>query len=110
MITRDPFGVTDAMTVPDGDIVPVPLVFTDHLAEALECRPEADPLKPHRWYYKSEQQPDDVMLFIQFDSTKRMDMPRRCPHAAFKNPGLDESGEEPRISIEVRAMVFYDED
>ncbi|CAN8097317.1 unnamed protein product [Discula destructiva] len=109
-ITRDPFGVTDAMTVPDDDIVPVPLIFPDHKAEALECRPATDPLKPHRWYYKSEQQPDDVLLFIQVDSTKKQDMPRRCPHAAFKDPDADEASGEPRISIEVRAMVFYDED
>lgn len=98
------------MTVPDDDIVTVPLVFPDHKAESLECRPAADPLKPHRWYYKSEQQPDDVLLFIQVDSTKRPDMPRRCPHAAFKDPDLEEEKGEPRVSIEVRAMVFYDED
>lgn len=109
-ITRDPFAVTDARSVPDSDIITVPLIFPDHTAESLECRPASDPENPHRWYFKRDQQPDDVLLFIQVDSTERADMPRRCPHAAFKDPSQDEANGEPRISIEIRVMVFYDED
>lgn len=109
-ITRDPFAVTDAMSVPDEDIVTVPLVFPDHKAESLECKPAADPLNPHRWYFMRDQQPDNVLIFMQVDSTRQPNLPRRCPHAAFKDPDLDEAQGEPRISMEIRAMVFYDED
>lgn len=109
-ITRDPFAVTDAMSIPDTDIKKVFLHFPDHKAEALEVRPSSDPENPHRWYYKHNQHPDDVMLFIQVDTTKQAGVPKRTPHAAFKDPNLDESKGEPRISVETRAMVFYDQD
>ncbi|KAI3393073.1 hypothetical protein diail_4744 [Diaporthe ilicicola] len=109
-ITRDPFAVSDATSIPDEHIIKVPLIFPDHTAEALEVVPAPDPQKPHRYYYKFNQQPDDLLFFIQVDSSKQTDVPRRCPHVAFKDPNLDESKGEPRISIETRAMVFYDQD
>lgn len=109
-ITRDPFAVSDATSIPDEHIIKVPLIFPDHTAEALEVVPAPDPEKPHRYYYKFNQHPDDLLFFIQVDSSKQPDVPRRCPHVAFKDPNLDESKGEPRISIETRAMVFYDQD
>lgn len=109
-ITRDPFAVSDATSIPDEHIIKVPLIFPDHTAEALEVCPAPDPEKPHRYYYKFNQQPDDVLFFIQVDSSKQPDVPRRCPHVAFKDPNLDESKGEPRVSIETRAMIFYDQD
>ncbi|KAL2279864.1 hypothetical protein FJTKL_13034 [Diaporthe vaccinii] len=109
-ITRDPFSVSDATSIPDEHIIKVPLIFPDHTAEALEVIPAPDPQKPHRYYYKFNQHPDDLLFFIQVDSSKQSDVPRRCPHVAFKDPNLDESKGEPRISIETRAMVFYDQD
>ncbi|KAG8156307.1 hypothetical protein KVR01_013842 [Diaporthe batatas] len=109
-ITRDPFAVSDATSIPDEHIIKVPLIFPDHTAEALEVCPSPDPQKPHRYYYKFNQHPDDVLFFIQVDSSKQPGVPRRCPHVAFKDPNLDESKGEPRVSIETRAMVFYDQD
>lgn len=109
-ITRDPFAVSDATSIPDEHIIKVPLIFPDHTAEALEVVPAPDPQKPHRYYYKFNQHPDDLLFFIQVDSSKQPGVPRRCPHVAFKDPNLDESKGEPRISIETRAMVFYDQD
>ncbi|KAL0937414.1 catalyzes late reaction in the cephamycin biosynthetic pathway [Colletotrichum truncatum] len=109
-ITRDPFAVSDATTIPDSDYIKVPFVYPDRTSELLEVCPAANPERPHRWYFKDNQQTDDVVLFIQADTTKRPGAVRRCPHAAFKDPRLEESKEDPRVSIEIRAMVVYDHD
>lgn len=78
----------------------------------------------HRWWYWSEMTPDDVMLLKCYDSSCRIlthvkasaaavneaelrDVAGLTPHTAF----LDEEGAKkgiPRMSIEVRALVFYD--
>ncbi|KAJ0342498.1 hypothetical protein KNSL1_010679 [Colletotrichum chrysophilum] len=109
-INRDPFAVSDATTIPDKDYIKVPFIYPNRTSELLEVCPGSDPEKPHRWYFKDNQQTDDVVLFIQADTTKRPGVVRRCPHAAFKDPRLDEAKLDPRVSIEIRAMVFYDHD
>lgn len=109
-ISRDPFAVSDATTIPEKDYVKVPFIYPNRTSELLEVCPAADPKASHLWYFKDNQQPDDVVLFIQADTTKRRGAVRRCPHAAFKDPRVDETQQEPRVSIEIRAMVFYDED
>lgn len=109
-ITRDPFAVTDATSVSDDDYIHVPFVYPDRTSELLEVCPPLDPAQPHRWYYKYNQQPDDVLVFIQADSSRQPGVVRRCPHAAFHDPELDEDSLEPRVSIETRAIVFYDHD
>ncbi|KZL84729.1 catalyzes late reaction in the cephamycin biosynthetic pathway [Colletotrichum incanum] len=107
-ITRDPFAVSDARSIPDSDLVFVPVRFPDHDTEAVEVRPPTN--SPHKWYFKDQQQPDDVLFFKQVDSSTKPGVPRRVPHCAFKDPELPEGTGEPRMSIEVRAFVFYDED
>ncbi|GJC89000.1 hydroxylase/desaturase asaB [Colletotrichum liriopes] len=107
-ITRDPFAVSDARSIPDSDLVFVPVRFPDHDTEAVEVRPPTN--SPHKWYFKDQQQPDDVLFFKQVDSSTKPGVPRRVPHCAFKDTELPEGTGEPRMSIEVRAFVFYDED
>ncbi|POS79315.1 hypothetical protein DHEL01_v202288 [Diaporthe helianthi] len=109
-ITYDPFAVSDATTIPETDYVKVPFIYPNRTSELLEVCPAIDHKKPHRWYFKDNQQPDDVVVFIQADTTKRRGAVRRCPHAAFKDPRLVEPQTDPRVSIEIRAMVFYDDD
>ncbi|KAI6374024.1 hypothetical protein MCOR25_003259 [Pyricularia grisea] len=105
-IERDPFAVTDARSISPDDIVRVPLKFADHDAESIEMRANKD----QKWYYKDHQTTDEVLLFTQVDTTKRKGWPKCVPHAAFKDPDMDEKNGRPRFSVEVRAMVFYDED
>lgn len=110
-VQRDPFAVTDARSVPDEDILKVRLVYPDHEIDILEVKAPLDPeATPHRWYFKDSMGPGDVLLFTQFDSTSRTDVPKRVPHTAFKDPRVDEEKAEPRKSIEVRVAVFYDSD
>ncbi|KAL1863862.1 low-affinity methionine permease [Diaporthe australafricana] len=110
-VQRDPFAVTDARCVPDDDILKVRLVYPDHEIDILEVKAPLDPeAAPHRWYFKDKMGPEDVLLFTQFDSTARTDVPRRVPHTAFKDPRVDEETAEARKSIDVRVAVFYDSD
>ncbi|KAK7991948.1 hypothetical protein PG996_013039 [Apiospora saccharicola] len=108
-ITRDPLAVCDAQSVPDSDLVFVPVQFPDHKTEAVEVKPPTDDAGAHRWYFMDGQTPEDVLLFKQVDSCAAPGVPRRTPHCAFKDTGLKEGEGEPRQSIEIRAFVFFDQ-
>lgn len=101
--------MADARSVPDEDILKVKLVYPDHEIDILEVKAPLD-AGAHRWYFKDGMGPGDVVLFTQFDSTARPDVPKRVPHTAFRDLRVDESAAEARKSIEVRVAVFYDED
>lgn len=107
-ITRDPFAVCDARSVPETDIVLVPVQFPDHRTEAVEVRPPP-PGRPHRWYFKDGMTSEDVLVFKQVESYGAAGVPRRVPHCAFRDPRFLEGRGAPRQSVEVRAMVFYDQ-
>ncbi|KAG6364138.1 hypothetical protein INS49_005736 [Diaporthe citri] len=111
-VQRDPLAVADARSVPDDDILKVRLVYPDHEVDILEVKAPLDPEGEgtHRWYFKDRMGPGGVVLFTQFDSTGRADVPRRVPHTAFRDPRVDEGAAEARRSIEVRVAVFYDSD
>lgn len=62
----------------------------------------------HRWYFLSDQKPDEVILIKCFDSEEKEGVARCTPHTAFEDSGSP--GEAPkRESIEVRLLVFDDE-
>lgn len=100
-ILKDPFAVADATSIPDSDLVAASIIYPRDRDETWTIKPRST----HRWYYKYNQQPDDVLLIKCFDSDK--DVPaRRAPHSAFEDP--EQKDEESRESIETRALVFYD--
>jgi len=101
-ILKDPLAVADANSVPDSDLVPVGLIYPDRRGETLTVRPN----KEHRWYYLYGQTPEEVMLIKCFDS-KVDGRARRVPHTAFVNEAT--ANEKPRESIEVRALVFHED-
>ncbi|KAL4901171.1 hypothetical protein BDW74DRAFT_187827 [Aspergillus multicolor] len=102
-ILKDPLAVADGNTVPDSDLVPIKLIYPDREGETYGVRPNPDV----KWYYRFGQTPDLVTLIKCFDS-KLDGRVRRVPHSAFVNP--ETVDEEPRESIEVRTLVFYDDD
>ncbi|KAK4498609.1 hypothetical protein PRZ48_011268 [Zasmidium cellare] len=59
-----------------------------------------------RWYYMSRMKPEECLLIKIFDSEKN-GMARCGPHSAFESD-LDEG--PARESIEVRTMVFWDDE
>jgi hypothetical protein len=82
--------------------VPVALIYPDRRGETLTVRPNPE----HRWYYIYGQTPEEVMLIKCFDS-KIDGRARRVPHTAFVNPETVDG--KPRESIEVRALVFHED-
>lgn len=61
-----------------------------------------------RWYYAEGMRPEEVLMIKCFDSVRDGRTARRCPHSAFSDPRT--LGEEaPRESIEVRSLVFWED-
>ncbi|KAL4809855.1 hypothetical protein BDV18DRAFT_129762 [Aspergillus unguis] len=102
-ILKDPLAVADAHSVSDSDLVPIKLIYPDREGETYGVRPNS----AFKWYYRFGQTPELVTLIKCFDS-KLDGRARRVPHTAFVNPETE--GEEARESIEVRALVFHEDD
>ncbi|KAF4844092.1 Hydroxylase/desaturase asaB [Colletotrichum siamense] len=102
-IYKDPFAVTDARSIPDSDLVALPVIAGDYTEESWA----AEPNPAHRWYFKFAQKPDEVLMFKCFDSGKNKDIARRVLHAAFTDGAQEHMPS--RESFEVRAVVVYDD-
>lgn len=102
-ILKDPLAIADAHSVPESDLVPVGLIYPNRRGETLTVLPN----KEHKWYYLYGQTPEEVTLIKCYDS-KLDGRARRVPHTAFTNPETE--NEVARESIEVRALVFHEDD
>lgn len=60
----------------------------------------------HKWYYVSDLQLDEAIIFKQYDS-KKDGRARRAPHTAFECP---KDHGPARQSVELRALVFWDDE
>lgn len=101
-VLKDPLAIADAHSVPESDLVPVPLIYPNREGATLTVRPN----ERHRWFYLHGQTPEEVMLIKCYDS-KLDGRARRVPHTAFVDPSAE--NEEARESIEVRALVFHED-
>jgi hypothetical protein len=101
-ILKDPLGVADAHSVADSDLVGAALIYPNRKGETYLVKPNP----AHRWYFKFAQRPDEVTLIKCYDSVTAPGVARRIPHSAFADPS--QADKEPRESIEVRTLVFYD--
>ncbi|KAI0426232.1 hypothetical protein F5Y09DRAFT_334319 [Xylaria sp. FL1042] len=112
-IRRDPLCFCDGRTISDEDLVPIDAIpppkgtssFYDSISkgdgfQTLEVR--ANP--KHKWYYLSEMQPDEVLVFKGYDSKNTSTS--RCCHASFRHPQT--VNDAPRESMEMRFFVFYE--
>jgi hypothetical protein len=99
-VLDSPLALCDAQTFTDDDLIASDLVYAHVRGETsrVEYRPT------HRWYYFSEQQPDEVLLIRIHDSASD-GRARLSFHTSFENPLA--LGAPPRESIEVRALVFF---
>ncbi|EGG05110.1 uncharacterized protein MELLADRAFT_88185 [Melampsora larici-populina 98AG31] len=57
----------------------------------------------NRWYYLNQQGPDEVAMFVQYDSAAKGHM--SLPHASFEDPNSPSS--PARRSIEVRMIAVF---
>jgi len=59
-----PLAICDYRTVDHDDLVPMDIVYPHFLDEAYEVRYNPS----HRWFYKRDMGPEDVVLFKMYDS------------------------------------------
>jgi hypothetical protein len=99
-VLDSPLALCDARSFTDNDLIASDLVYSHVRGETsrVEFKPE------HRWYYFSEQQPDEVILIRVHDSAND-GRARLSFHTSFENPAA--AGAPPRESIEVRTLVFF---
>jgi hypothetical protein len=108
-IFKDPFAVLDATTVLEDELVNVQVIYPSYQFESVNVRQPLEGRKDggHKWYYMSKQTPEDVLAFKIFDS-KTDGRARRVPHSSFTDEEFEKM--DARQSIEVRALVFHEDD
>jgi len=103
-----PLALCHAGSVAPEDLVPTPIqhYMEDELAAPRHSGEIYSLLHnpAHRWYYASNMQADEVLVFKGFDSDENSKT-RFTPHTGFLHPNLPAQF-KPRESIEVRALVI----
>lgn len=98
-----PLALCDAGSIDAADFLASDLVYPDKVGETFSVRPNP----AHRWYYYPHLRPQEALLLKIYDS--RADgVARAGAHTAFDDPTTPADA-PPRRSIELRALVFFDE-
>ncbi|KAI1490510.1 hypothetical protein F5X96DRAFT_694573 [Biscogniauxia mediterranea] len=96
-----PVGVCESTSVnKDVDLVPTDNVWSYSISETYNVFHSPE----HKWYFVSEQGPEDVLLFKGFDNAEGVST--FCPHAAFKLDGADDVTQM-RESVECAVLLVY---
>jgi len=99
-VAHKPLAVSDWRYVDtEHDLVPVRFLYPDREGGTFSVKYNPN----HRWYYLSDQTPEEVTLIKCYDS--EVNRARLTPHSAFLDAGSPPEAPH-RVSIEVRALVF----
>jgi len=99
-VAHEPLALADYRSVdPENDLVSVRIILPDREIYIFNLKHNPG----HKWYYLSDQTPDEVILLKSFDSD--VDKARLAPHSAFEDSTSPADAPQ-RQSIEVRALVF----
>ncbi|KJA22548.1 hypothetical protein HYPSUDRAFT_40936 [Hypholoma sublateritium FD-334 SS-4] len=85
------------------DVFPVALVYPDREGETFGVTYNEN----HKWKYLRGMTPEELVLIKCFDSVQDGSVALFTPHTGFQDPTTPEEA-QPRRSIEIRALVFYD--
>ncbi|KAI6125925.1 hypothetical protein EV401DRAFT_1036272 [Pisolithus croceorrhizus] len=86
------------------DLMPTKVKFPDREGEVYGVK-----FNPgHKWMYKSAMDPEDIILFKCSDSIQDGSVATFVAHTSFEDPKTPKDAPF-RESIELRALVFYDE-
>jgi hypothetical protein len=100
-VKKSPLAVCDAQSIASADLIASDIMFPNRVGEIYEVTYNPK----HRWFYFSQMQPNEALLFKCFDSA--LDGRARFPaHSAFEDPTSPPSA-PPRQSIELRTLVFF---
>lgn len=98
-----PLAILDARSIKESDLEESTLVYPDREGYTYIVAPNAE----HKWYFVPEMHREEVMLFKVYDS--QLDGRTRFgAHSAFDIVDAP-AGAPPRESIEVRALICFDE-
>eukprot|EP00245_Coleochaete_scutata_P000649 TRINITY_DN10755_c0_g3_i1.p1 TRINITY_DN10755_c0_g3~~TRINITY_DN10755_c0_g3_i1.p1 ORF type:complete len:384 (-),score=57.20 TRINITY_DN10755_c0_g3_i1:594-1745(-) len=97
-----PLAVCDASTTTPDDRFPVDLIYKDRVGEIFYVAHSSK----QKWYYASRMTTDEALVFKCYDSD-RSKTARFTPHSGFRDPSTP-PGAEPRESIEIRTLAFFD--
>lgn len=103
-IEQSPLGIVDARSVAFEDFIASDLIYRDRLGETYGVRHNP----AHRWFYYPAMTADEAMVFKCYDSATD-GRARWTAHCAFDDP-TSRPDARPRQSIEIRTLVFFDED
>ncbi len=103
-IESNPLAVCDAASVERGDLVHGPIGgrSLSGVDQAAGYNLAHNP--GHRWWYVSDMQPDEVLVFKLCDTDR--DRVQWTAHASFHDPN-SRPGAAPRRSIELRTLAFF---
>ncbi|GJJ11697.1 hypothetical protein Clacol_005933 [Clathrus columnatus] len=87
----------------DKDLVPTTLKFAHRIGETFSVKYNPQ----HKWKYQRGMRPDEVVFIKCFDSRMYGNTAILTPHTAFIDPTTPKDAPL-RESIELRALVFYD--
>lgn len=116
-VPRDPLAVCDGSTVSEADLVRVSVELPEKMPEpSISKGPKGRKFETwgaianssHKWYFKSDMRPDEVILIKCFDS-KKDGRVRSAPHTAFVDPATKDNPAT-RNSIEIRCFVFWEDE
>ncbi|KAK7047102.1 hypothetical protein VNI00_006767 [Paramarasmius palmivorus] len=100
-----PLALVDYRTVnAEEDLVPIDLIYPDSTGQSSGVNYNPD----HEWKYLRGMSPEEVILIKCYDSIEDGSVAVFTPHTAFADPTTPE-GSPFRESIELRALVFYDD-
>ncbi|KAI0632412.1 hypothetical protein C8Q77DRAFT_1218795 [Trametes polyzona] len=101
-VAHKPLAVSDWRYLDEKDLVSVRFIYPHREGSTYSVKYNPN----HRWYYLSNQTPDEVTLIKCYDSEE--DKARLTPHSAFLDATAPKDAPH-RESIEVRALVFDSE-
>lgn len=108
-VQRDPLALIDARSVEDDELVAVPCFYiSPNGAGSVDSemfKVTHQKAQEHRWWYVREMEPDEILVFKQYDSRKGV--AGRVPHSSFVDIEYENRGLPPRESIEIRAKVWF---
>ncbi|KAL6828082.1 hypothetical protein V8C40DRAFT_274522 [Trichoderma camerunense] len=101
IVKNAPLVISDRRTVLQDDLLEVEKVLPDKVERNFYLK-----YKPyHKWFYMSDQGPEDVAIFTSWEEKNGSETAEFPPHGAASYFGQDFL-ENPRESIEVRVMAF----
>ena len=103
-IESNPLAIADARSLASGDLIASERRYPDRVGETYQISHNPD----HDWFYFPNMRRDEALVFKVFDSATD-GRARFTAHTAFEDP-TSPPGAAPRESIEMRALVFFEDE